>query len=107
MSKRQSVQRVPSLKVQGKDSWVEFKRFTVGESKKLREEAQEHDGDSEWQQAHGEQMLCEHIINWNWVDDADQALQLPSTDPTVIDQLTDDELNFLMDLFKPKVDQKN
>lgn len=106
MSKRQNVRRIQTPKLQGEGSFVEFKRFTYGESKAVRAANGEHGGDSEWEQAESTRLLGEHLISWSWVDDDGAPLPLPKDDPTVVDLLTDEELGFLMDLFKPETNPK-
>lgn len=104
MPKRQMVQHVLSDAVMGKGSWVDFRRMTVAESKAIRASSEQHAGDESWAETHSVQLLADHIVNWNWVDENDAALPLPKDDPTVIDRLTDLELNFLNNLFKPPTD---
>jgi len=41
------------------------------------------------------QLLSKNVIEWNWVDDAGNALPLPIADVSVIERLTDDEVTFL------------
>ena len=45
--------------------------------------------------AYTRDLLTANVIEWNWVDDAGKALPVPSADPSVIERLTDDEVNFL------------
>ncbi len=40
-------------------------------------------------------MFC--IKEWNWVDDDGNALPLPSQNPEILDDLTDDETVFIME----------
>jgi len=99
MAQRSNTKQVFSDKVQGKGSWVTFRKITYGESKALAAESKEHEGDMEWQMQSIERLLCEHVIDWNGVDDAGQKLALPKEDPTVLDMLNDDEIAFLAGLF--------
>lgn len=107
MSKRQNVRKIDTPKLQGPGSFVEFRRFTYGESKTIQAAKAEHADDANWQQDESVRLLCEHLVNWNWVDDVGDPLPLPKDDPTVVDQLTDEEMEFLAGLFGTKVDAKN
>ena len=107
MSKRQNVRKTMTPNLQGPGSFVEFKRFTYGESKAIREAAAAHADDENWQQEESLRVLAEHLIAWNWVDDDGNALPLPKDDPAVLDQLTDEEVKFLIGLFGDKTDAKN
>ena len=110
MPKRQHIQHVLSDKVQGKGSWVDFRRMTVGEAKAVRAAAKEHsdpereDENEAWAQENSTALMQSHIIDWNWIDEDGNPLPLPSDDATVIDRLTDLELEFLNNLFKPPTD---
>jgi len=46
----------------------------------------------------GLKMLADHLLDWNWVDDEDNPLPLPKNDPSVIDELTSAESEFLANL---------
>lgn len=104
MPKRQSVRQIASPHVQGAGSWVRFRRLTYGESKAVRAEAQEHANDEtdDWAQSQSTRLLVEHVVAWNWLDDEDQPLPTPAEDVTVIDRLTDEEVEFLTGLFQPQ-----
>lgn len=108
MPKRQLVKRIPSDKAQGRGSWVEFVPLSYGKRLELRDEAARHEEDesSEWIKEQERQLYSDHIANWNWVDEHDVPLPLPKDDPTVIDGLLDDEIEFLSSLFAPAADRK-
>lgn len=106
MPQRSNTRKVMSPKVQGKDSFVEFRKITYGESKALRLEAKAHKDDEEWQMSSSEALLTDHIVDWNWVDGEGKPLPLPKDDPTVIEILNDDEITFLTDLVRGNTDPK-
>lgn len=106
MPEKSTTKQVFSEKVQGKGSWVQFRKITYGESKALTAENKEHEGDAEWQAQRTEQLLRDHILKWNWVDEDGQALPLPSEDPAVLDSLTGDEISFLAGLFQSEDPKK-
>ena len=43
------------------------------------------------------ELLMANVVAWNWVDDAGQPLPLPSADPAVIEDLTEEEVTFLVE----------
>ncbi len=88
MPQRQNVKTVQSEAVQGADSWIKLRSMTVGEAKQLMVE-----GDD---QARGIAALGKVISGWNWVDDNGAPLPQVSDDPTVIDRLTNDEIQFIL-----------
>lgn len=49
----------------------------------------------EKQAAMGDQLMIDHIAEWNWVDDEGKPLPLPKTNPEVIDELMNEEIRFL------------
>jgi hypothetical protein len=82
---------VASEQVQGEGSWVEVREIKYGEYKRARKLAADGGGEEL-----DDQMIRDHVAAWNWVDDADQELPLPSADPAVIDDLTVLEKGFLI-----------
>ena len=95
MPKRKSVQKHKSDEVQGEGSWVEITAVKVAEIKLIRKlsadpEYDDFDG--------GIQLLARHIKDWNWVNDGGEPLPTPKADPSVIDELTDEESKFLVNL---------
>ena len=92
MGRRRSIRHVASEAVQGEGSWVEVKEVRWGERKAMRKIA---DGDQA-SDALDDQIIRDHVAAWNWVDDADKELDLPSVQPSVIDDLTVQEKGFLI-----------
>lgn len=100
MPTRQTTKRAASDKIQGEGSYVIFKRVTVGEFRSLQNEQ----GEKSLIEV-GLQLIETHLIDWNWVDDEGKTLPLPSEDPSVIDNLYDEEATFLAEALLG--DQKN
>ena len=89
------VERHPSDEVQGDDSWVEISRPTEADIRKQRKASVGGKDSVDI----GFDILREHVIAWNWVDDDGLPFPQPSDDPTVISRLSDYELNFLLKFF--------
>lgn len=92
-AKRQAIFTFPSDKVQGKGSWVKVRAMMYGTVKRIRLELA--DADDEQQLTANEQLVIDHVFDWNWVDDDDQPLPLPKADPDVLTRLTAQEMTFL------------
>jgi len=95
MPKRQSVQRHFSDEVQGEGSWVILAAVKVREIRVLRKlgdnpKFDEFEG--------GIKLLTKHIVDWNWVDDEGEPLPKPRETADVIDELTNGETEFLVNL---------
>ena len=95
MSKRKSVRKVRTGQVHAPNSWVIVSALKVKEIRALRKRAAEDEYDAF---EGGLDMLASHILDWNWIDDEDNPLPLPKDDPNVIDELTNDESEFLANL---------
>lgn len=102
MARRTSVRRYDTEEVQGEGSFVVLSSMKVKEVRALRlaskqaKAAGEDDGDAAFEG--GLKILADHIVDWDWVDDGDKPLPLPKDDPNVVDELTNDEADFLSDL---------
>jgi len=55
----------------------------------------------------GLELLKQHVIEWNWVDDEGEPLPQPKDDPEVIYQMTDDETKFLTEILSGEREAKN
>ena len=95
MPKRQSVKKHDTSKVQGEDSYVVLTAVKVKEIRKIRKLAKTEDFD---EFEGGVSLLARHVVGWNWVDDDGEPLPIPKDNPEVIDELTDEESKFLVDL---------
>jgi len=93
MAKRQAIFTVKSDEVQGEGSFVKVRAVLYGEAKLLRKSM---NGMSEEEKvAKIDQLLIEHVFDWDWVDDDGNPLPLPKDDPDVLNRLTAQEINFL------------
>lgn len=120
MPKRQRIQKFLSTEVQGEDSWVRVSPLTVAEMRVNRERRQkDEEAIKEWLKAAklagekkqeaperpetvdlfelGLQVLKDHVVEWNWVDDDDVPLPQMPEHPEVLELLTDTEVGFLGD----------
>lgn len=95
MPKRQSVKTHKSDIVQGEGSFVVTTAVKVREIRQIRKHAADEDFDDF---EGGISLLAKHVIRWNWVDDAGQPLSCPKDDPKVIDELTNEESEYLVGL---------
>lgn len=95
MPKRVSVRRFETDEVQGEGSYVVLTSLKVKEVRWLRQQSKDKDFDAF---EGGLKLLVQHILKWNWVDDHGEALPLPSVDPSVVDNLTNDEADYLSEL---------
>ena len=92
MPKRQNISRYDSTEVQGPDSYVEIRRFTVAEAVEYRDTAKQPEFD---EFLYGLDLIRKHVVSWNWVDNDDNPLPLPTDDPNAILSLTDREVAFI------------
>lgn len=95
MAKRISVRKFDTEKVQGEGSYAILSSLKVDEVRKLRIQGKDPEFDAF---EGGMELLAEHIVEYNWVDDEGELLPLPSEDPTVIGKLTHAEADYLADL---------
>ena len=104
MAKRQSVFLVPSDEVQGEGSWIKLKAIKYGLSKRVAVEL-EGVSDAEKLEVNA-RLIAEHLLGWNWVDDNDEPLPVPSENPDVLDDLTSQELEFIGEAMQGTVARK-
>ena len=95
MPKRTSVVTHKSDDVQGEGSFVVTTAVKVKEIRRIRKHAADPNFDDF---EGGIKLLADHIVKWNWVDDEGKPLSCPKDDPTVIDELTNEESEFLVGL---------
>lgn len=114
MPRRQSIRRVASEAVQGEDSYIIVRKMTVGEHTRhlaLVADAQQAqaDGDSQRITAIESEMtglLASCVRGWNWVDDDDEPLPSPAEDEDVLQALTLDEVEFIVNAIRGNVDSE-
>jgi len=107
MAKRLNVVKVDSAEVQGEGSFVVIRKFTFGELKAIRKTAKSIEGDEDVAIEVSTDLLAAHIVQWDWVDEFDAPLPQPKDGSEVIDQLTNEEINFLSQKMLGAVAKKN
>lgn len=116
MARRKTTKRVDSEEVQGEGSYVVLRRLTVEETAERMDlidarEIAERKAEAGEKLTGGERELIDepsgaryretiryygdHIIAWDWADENENPLPLPSDDASVVDGLTNDEAAFL------------
>jgi hypothetical protein len=92
MAQRQSTKRILSDQVQGEGSYVVLRAVPYG----LITRRAKMDADDMGQMLEfNAEFLASVVVDWNWVDDAGEALPLPADDPTVLDRLVLPEFQFI------------
>ena len=119
MARRQRTLRVDSKSVQGKESYVEFRKYTWGERKELQasitaiRDAQQAQKTKKKEVGENEDgrpdeslqdyidlaraQVLARLVDWNWVDDEGKALPLPKTEAD-LEPMLDDENGFLLNV---------
>lgn len=104
MPKRQTVKRHATDEIQGEGSYVIVTGVKIGEIRKIKKLSE----DPEYDQFEGGlEMVADHVREWNWVDDEGKPLPLPKDDPLVVDDLTNEETEYLAELLIGSVASKN
>lgn len=92
MAQRKSTRKILSDAVQGEGSYVVLRALEYG----LVEERMKLDAEDRAAVLQFNRDFVQAIVvDWNWVDDAGQALPLPSADPEVIGRLVLPEFEWL------------
>lgn len=89
MPERKNVRKFDSSSVQGEGSYVTLSRLTVQE----RLDAM-NAGDANTFEM-GIELLKDHVLEWNWVDDEGKPLPQVPDSPEVLHAITLDEADFL------------
>jgi len=92
MPKRKNIRTVTSESVQGPNSWVEVSRPLFSDGRRARN-TDAHDEKSS--DDYARDFLAGHILKWNWVDDDGKPFPQVSDDRSVLEKLTDQEIDFL------------
>lgn len=111
MAKRMRQRRVSSDSVQGTGSYVLVRSITMGEARELERvgnltyipdpELTDEENETlqttfnEDRERQSQTLLARYIVEWDWVDDDGNPLAQPPEDPTVFDQITNLEIEFL------------
>lgn len=104
MPKRQTVKRYETDEIQGEGSFVKVSGVKIREIRKIKKLSDDPDYD---QFEGGLEMVANHILDWNWIDDEGEPLPLPKDDPAVVDELTNQETEYLAELLIGSVASKN
>ena len=99
---RKLTHRHDSKAVQGEGTWVELRKLTMGEMKRIGQ-----DVDAEGNIPFSERKIRECVTAWNWTDEDGNALPIPSEDEAVLDALTSDEFDYLCKCIVGAGDRKN
>jgi hypothetical protein len=114
MPERKGLRTFETSDVQGEDSWIKLRSMTLGELMDLQREAEDRRGfwyrlgrffgrrfrkpPSPVETARRNMaQIIGYVRAWNWVNDQGQLLPLPANDPSVLDQLTMDEMQVITD----------
>ena len=82
--------------VQGEDSYLKVKRFTMAESKEFEQLIK--NGALEQRSAAWLKFAAAHVLEWNWVDDDGEPFPQPQDDPAVLGKLTMAEMSVIEDV---------
>lgn len=102
---RKHLFKVDSAAVQGEGSYVVMKAINWGEAKRLRKEIADMDDDGKL--VRNEQLLLDHVHEWNWVDEDGEPLPQLKDDPSIIDRLTQQEITWLGEALSGNDNTKN
>ena len=108
MAKRQNIFIVSSDSVQGEGSFVKVRALKYGQSIAAGIEAEEQGGtvSVSMNRRVTEEIITNHVIEWDWVGDDDQPLPLPKDDPSVFAVLTVQEVAFLTEAITGTAEKK-
>lgn len=121
MAKRQNNNKIDTKHLQGEGSYIILKALTVdqwNQRQKLVAESNKVIGDETRDPEERKRILQDNerqlnaihaqlVIAWDWVDDDDKPLPLPSSDPDVWQRLTMREVSFIIEhIEKSATEQK-
>jgi len=108
MPQRKSARRLDSTEVQGEGSWVELRRPKGRDIKAaMRRSTETADAEALEKYDASQELLRDHVMAWNWVDDDGEPLAQPQEGPEVWDELTIQEIKFLTDHLVEAADSGN
>ena len=106
--KHKTFRVIDSSEIQGDGSFVKFKNITLNEILKYSQ-SDKGKVDNEEAAQLGLKVLDDMIVDWDWVDDEDQPLPIPSENPGTIGGLPFQESSWLLRVsgIADMLDQKN
>jgi len=94
MPQRSAVVKVKTP-VQGDDAWAVIKQPTYGDMTALIRENGDIKADMTNAAKNMEltaDLIRKYVLSWNWVDDANEPMPNPQSDPTIVEGLTSAEV---------------
>ena len=82
--------KIKTEAVQGRGSWVKVTSPRVREIRRYVTEGEGFDASLD--------LIAVHIVEWNWVDEENCPLPLPSQDANVLEDMTQEEVEFLVSI---------
>lgn len=86
----QASRRVDSPELQGEGSYVVITSPKVREIRRVQNAPRGEDYEASLA------LLENHIVDWNWEDEEGKPLALPKDNPAILDELTNDEMIYLL-----------
>jgi hypothetical protein len=102
MPRRQNRRKVLTPEVQGDDSYVVVTLPHVQEIQTIME--QKDDNLESFKV--GSQIIADHVMEWNWVDDDGEPLACPKGEPDAVGCLTTDEYRRLIEILLGSTERK-
>jgi len=104
-----AIRHIETPDLQGEDSWVEIRRAKGRDLKKIipmgaRLRADDTPDLEKYE--FSEQRLRDLIVAWNWVGDDGKPLPLPRDQADITEELTEDELLFLIEQITGKSEEE-
>lgn len=103
MPTRQRIHKYPSKEIQGEDSWVTCSLLTVRDQRMAKQAITAGKDPAEV----GVEIILEHVLEWNWVDDDGNPMPQLKDDPEYIENMTDAEITFLTECISGTTNPKN
>lgn len=92
MPQRNALRRIDASSVQGEGAYIVVRPLRVGEVRDIRQHGETMSDDE--RRALDNTLLQQNVVEWNWVDDDGNLLPLPSVEPSVIAEMTQEEFIF-------------
>jgi hypothetical protein len=92
---RQNIKTIETDEVMGAGSWIKVRSLTVGENNQFVRAFQS--AQSVYAIEPFDMVALAALLEWNWVDSEGEYLPSPHNNPALMDQLTQEEMSFLME----------